>query len=182
MAANWHNADGSPGADRTSDTTGSERGRRHLVRITAKVDYAVRAAIELAAADRSSPVKGNDIAVAQEIPVNFLENILAELKRSGIVSSRRGTEGGYWLTRPPKEVSIADIIRAVEGPLANVQGVRPEDLEFPGNAEPLQRMWVCVRASLRRVLERVTLADLVAGTLPAAIDRMADNPDAWTSH
>ena len=150
------------------------------MRISAKVDYAVRAAIELAGADRLAPVKGDRIAAAQDIPMKFLENILSELRRSGLVGSRRGAEGGYWLARPPKDITIADLIRAVEGPLANVQGVRPEDLEFEGSAEPLQRMWVCVRASLRGVLEHVTLADLVAGKLPAKVDRLADDPDAWT--
>lgn len=149
------------------------------MRISAKVDYAVRAAIELAGADRSSPLKGDRIAAAQDIPMKFLENILSELRRSGLVGSRRGAEGGYWLARPPKDITVADLIRAVEGPLANVQGVRPEALEFEGSAEPLQRMWVCVRASLRSVLEHVTLADLVAGKLPAKVDRLADDPDAW---
>ena len=149
------------------------------MRISAKVDYAVRAAIELAGADRLEPLKGDRIAAAQDIPMKFLENILSELRRSGLVGSRRGAEGGYWLARPPKDITIADLIRAVEGPLANVQGVRPEELEFEGSAEPLQRMWVCVRASLRGVLEHVTLADLVAGKLPAKVDRLADDPDAW---
>ena len=149
------------------------------MRISAKVDYAVRAAIELAGADRGTPVKGDRIAAAQDIPMKFLENILSELRRAGLVGSRRGTDGGYWLARPASKVTIADIIRAVEGPLANVQGVRPEELEFIGSAVPLQRMWVCVRASLRSVLEHVTLADLVAGTLPAKVSRLADDPDAW---
>jgi Rrf2 family protein len=150
------------------------------VRISAKVDYAVRAAIELAGADRGTPVKGDRIAAAQDIPMKFLENILSELRRAGLVGSRRGTEGGYWLARPAAKVTIADIIRAVEGPLANVQGVRPEELEFIGSAVPLQRMWVCVRASLRSVLEHVTLADLVAGTLPSKVSKLADDPDAWS--
>jgi Rrf2 family protein len=149
------------------------------VRISAKADYAVRAAIELAGAERMSPLKGDRIAAAQDIPMKFLENILSELRRSGLVGSRRGAEGGYWLARPPAEITIADIIRAVEGPLANVQGVRPEELEFEGSAAPLQRMWVCVRASLRGVLEHVTVADLVAGKLPSKVDRLADDPDAW---
>ena len=151
------------------------------MRITAKVDYAVRAAIELVGADRGAPVKGDRISAAQDIPTKFLENILSELRRAGLVGSRRGTEGGYWLARPPGEITIADIIRAVEGPLANVQGVRPEALEFEGSAVPLQRMWVCVRASLRGVLEHVTIADLVAGTLPPKVDKLADNPDAWAA-
>jgi Rrf2 family protein len=149
------------------------------VRISAKADYAVRAAIELAGADRSSPLKGDRIAAAQGIPMKFLENILSELRRSGLVGSRRGTDGGYWLARAPQEITVADIIRAVEGPLANVQGVRPEALAFDGRAAPLQRMWVAVRASLRGVLEHVTLADLVTGTLPPKVDKLADDPDAW---
>src|SRR5260221_10641313 len=149
------------------------------MRISGKVDYAVRATIELAGADRTSPLKGDRIATVQDIPMKFLENILSELRRAGLVGSRRGADGGYWLARSPKDITIADLIRAVEGPLANVQGVRPEDLEFVGSAEPLQRMWVCVRASLRGVLEQVTLADLVAGKLPARVDRLADDPDAW---
>ena len=151
------------------------------MRITAKVDYAVRAAIELAGATRTQPIKGDRIAHAQDIPMKFLENILSELRRAGIIGSRRGAEGGYWLAVPAKDITVADIIRAVEGPLANVQGVRPEALEFEGSAEPLQRMWVCVRASLRSVLEHVTIADLVAGTLPAKIDKLADDPDAWAA-
>jgi len=124
-------------------------------------------------------MKGDRIAAAQDIPMKFLESILSELRRAGIVGSRRGAEGGYWLALPPKDITVADLIRAVEGPLANVQGVRPEDLEFQGSAQPLQRMWVCVRAGLRGVLEHVTVADLVAGKLPAKVDRLADDPDAW---
>ena len=149
------------------------------MRISAKVDYAVRAAIEMVGADRTAPLKGDRIASAQGIPMKFLENILSELRRAGLVGSRRGTDGGYWLARPAVSITVADIIRAVEGPLANVQGVRPEALEFTGSAEPLQRMWVCVRASLRSVLEHVTLADLVAGKLPARVSKLADDPDAW---
>ncbi|HEV3227141.1 MAG TPA: Rrf2 family transcriptional regulator [Acidimicrobiales bacterium] len=149
------------------------------MRISAKVDYAVRATIELASADRLAPLKGERIASEQDIPMKFLENILSELRRAGLVGSRRGAEGGYWLARPSSSITIADIIRAVEGPLANVQGVRPEALEFEGRAQPLQRMWICVRASLRGVLEHVTIADLVAGVLPRKVDRLADDPDAW---
>jgi Rrf2 family protein len=152
------------------------------MRVTAKVDYAVRAAIELGAGDPGVPIKGERLAAAQGIPTKFLENILAELKRSSIISSQRGADGGYWLARPPEDITVADIIRAVEGPLANVRGLRPEDVDFEGSAEPLQRMWIAVRASLRNVLEHVTIADLVAGTLPKRVDRLADNPDAWKPH
>ncbi len=151
------------------------------MRVTAKVDYAVRAAIELAAAEPGHPMKGDQLAAAQGIPVKFLENILAELKRTGIVASRRGAEGGYWLARPARSVTVADIIRAVEGPLANVRGLRPEEVEFEGNAAPLQRVWIAVRASLRGVLEHVTLADLVEGSLPKSVDKLAADDDAWVT-
>jgi Rrf2 family protein len=156
------------------------------MRITAKVDYAVRACIELAMAFEADgapvPVKGHDIAAAQDIPVKFLENILSELKRSGIVASRRGAEGGYWLAQPPTEVSVADIIRAVEGPLADVRGVRPDQLDFGPELSSLQRMWIAVRANLRTVLENVTLAGLCHQELPKAVDALADDPDAWAAH
>jgi Rrf2 family protein len=114
--------------------------------------------------------------------VKFLESILAELKRAGIVRSQRGSEGGYWLARPAGEVSIADIIRAVEGPLADVRGVRPESLEYADGLEALQRMWVALRASLRGVLEQVTLADLRDGRLPGEVEALADDPSAWAVH
>jgi Rrf2 family protein len=150
--------------------------------VTAKVDYTVRAAIELADADRSNPLKGERIAREQGIPMKYLENILGELKRSGLVGSQRGAEGGYWLARPADKVTVAELIRAVEGPLANVRGLRPEEVEFEGKAVPLQRMWVSVRASLRSVLEAVTVADLVSGRLPPDVDALADDPDAWEPH
>lgn len=157
------------------------------MRITAKVDYAVRAGIELARVGaepdrRPVPLKAHDIAAAQDIPVKFLENILSELKRSGIIASRRGADGGYWLARPAADISVADIIRAVEGPLADVRGVRPDELDFGPGLESLQRMWIAVRANLRTVLEEVTLAGLCQHELPAAVDALADDPDAWTAH
>jgi Rrf2 family protein len=152
------------------------------VRVTARVDYTVRAAIELADADREHPVKGERLAREQGIPMKYLENILGELKRSGLVGSQRGADGGYWLARPADRITVAELIRAVEGPLANVRGLRPEEVEFAGSAVPLQRMWVCVRASLRSVLEVVTVADLVAGKLPPEVDALADDPDAWEPH
>jgi Rrf2 family protein len=149
------------------------------VRITAKVDYAVRAAIELGHAEPGVPVKGEAIGTAQEIPTKFLENILAELKRAGIVASQRGADGGYWLARPADAITVADIIRAVEGPLAAVRGVQPQDVAYAGNAKPLQLVWVCVRASLRRVLEHVTVADLVTGALDVDLLPLTEDPDAW---
>jgi Rrf2 family protein len=151
------------------------------VRVSAKADYAIRAAVELAAAG-DGPLKGERIAQAQDIPSNFLENILGDLRNAGLVASRRGADGGYWLARPAEEVSLADIIRAVDGPLANVRGVRSELLSYEGSAVPLRDVWVAVRASLRGVLEQVTLADLARGELPASVKALAADPDAWAPH
>jgi Rrf2 family protein len=148
------------------------------MRVSAKADYAVRAAVELAAADEG-PVKGERLAEAQQIPLQFLEHILLELKHSGIVRARRGAKGGYWLARPADEVTIADVVRAVEGPIADVQSTPPEAIEYSGNAEPLRDVWVAVRASLRSVLEVVTLADLVKGELPPIVEELTSQPGAW---
>ena len=150
------------------------------VRITAKADYAVRAAAELAAAQPDGvPVKGEQLARAQDIPQNFLENILTELRRAGIVRSRRGADGGYQLAQPAARISVADVLRAVEGPLAAVQGVQPQDLAYEGAAEHLPEVWVALRAGLRGVLEHVTLADLASGRLPKAVTTKTADPDAW---
>src|SRR5919112_6764385 len=138
------------------------------MRVSAKADYAVRAAAELAAAGEG-PVKGEKLAEAQDIPLQFLEHILLELKHHGIVRARRGAKGGYWLARPAEEVSIADVVRAVEGPIANVQSQPPEAIEYRGSAEHLQDVWIAVRASLRSVLEEVTLADLASGKMPSVV-------------
>ena len=151
------------------------------MRVSAKADYAIRAAVELAAAG-DGPVKGDRIAKAQGIPPNFLENILADLRNAGIVGSRRGAEGGYWLARPADEVSLADVFRAVDGPLANVRGVRSDQLSYEGSAEALADVWVAVRASLRGVLEQVTLADVARGDLPDHVRQLAADPDAWAPH
>ena len=150
------------------------------MRISAKVDYAVRASIELAAVE-DGPVKGDAIADAQEIPLKFLENILGELKHHGIVASRRGAQGGYWLAKPAEEISLADVVRAVEGPLASVRGYGPESLTYRGEAEPLQKVWIAVRANLRAVMEETTLADLVSGELPATVTGLAEPADAWAA-
>lgn len=148
------------------------------MRLSAKADYAVRAAVELAAAP-DGPVKGETIAAAQGISLKFLENILAELRRAGIVASRRGTDGGYWLAKPAQDVSVADVMRAVEGPLASVRGEAPETIEYPGAAQALPRVWIALRGGLRSVLERVTLADIASGELPPEIERLAADPEAW---
>jgi Rrf2 family protein len=150
------------------------------MRVSAKADYAVRAAAELAAADEG-PVKGERLADAQDIPLQFLEHILLELKHHGIVRARRGAKGGYWLARPADEVTIAEIVRAVEGPIAHVQSSPPEAIEYRGNSEHLQEVWIAVRAALRNVLEEVTLADLVSGEMPAIVGELAGDPDAWVA-
>jgi len=149
------------------------------VRITAKADYAVRAAAELAAAAESDrPVKGETIATSQAIPQKFLENILSDMRQAGLVKSQRGVDGGYRLAKPPEAITVADVIRAVEGPLASVRGEAPEDVAYGGAAEPLQDVWIAVRASLRSVIENVTLADLASGHVPAEVARLAGDPDA----
>lgn len=149
------------------------------MRITARVDYGVRAAIELAAAEQP-PVKGETLAARQAIPGKYLENILADLRRAGLVASQRGADGGYRLAVPADAVSVADIIRAVEGPLADVHGTPPEEMAYPGPAESLQKVWVATRAALRNVLEEITLADIVAGDLGTVIDDLIDDPGAWS--
>jgi len=148
------------------------------VRITAKVDYAVRAATELAAAP-PGPMKGDALATSQGIPVKFLENILADLRRAGLVTSQRGAEGGYRLARPPSDITVADIIRAVEGPLADVHGTPPEMVAYAGPAADLAKVWVATRAALRMILEEVTVADIAGGSLPAAVESFLETPDAW---
>lgn len=155
------------------------------MRTTAKVDYAVRAAIALArVADRDEDdrLKAHVLAAEEGIPPKFLESILADLKRSEVVASQRGAAGGYRLARPADTITVADVIRAVEGPLADVRGERPEVIAYPEGLEALQRMWIAVRANLRAVLEHTTLADLAAGRLEPAVERLADGPDAWDPH
>jgi Rrf2 family protein len=152
------------------------------VRVSAKTDYAIRAAVELAAAPDDKPVKGERIATAQAIPLRFLENILMQLRHAGLVDSRRGADGGYRLARPAAEVTLADVIRAIDGPLAGVSGARPETLAFDGTAQPMRDVWIAVRASLRAVLEHVTLAEVVAGELPAHVRALVADEDAWIPH
>jgi Rrf2 family protein len=152
------------------------------VRISAKVDYAVRAMCELAAHRADVPLKAEQIASAQEIPLSFLENILVDLRRAGFVRSLRGQVGGYRMAKPAEEITIADIIRAVEGPLADVRGMRPESLTFTGSATALRDVWLATRVGLRRVLERISVADVVAGTIPAEVAAMLEDPDALVPH
>jgi Rrf2 family protein len=149
------------------------------MRVTAKADYAVRAVVELAGSSADAPRKVDEVAQAQHIPLSFLENILTQLRSAGIVRSQRGPDGGYWLAHPAKEVTLADVIRAVEGPLVGVRGQRPEEVEYGGSAETLQQVWVALRTNLRKVLERVTVADVAAGKLPKDVIALTRDEDAW---
>lgn len=149
------------------------------MRITAKADYAVRAAIELSTASESAPRKADSIAAAQHISLSFLENILNQLKSAGVVRSQRGPDGGWWLGRDAQEISLADVIRAVEGPLASVRGERPESLRYDGLAQPLQEVWVALRANLRSVLDHVSIADVAGDTLPPSIHELTRDSAAW---
>lgn len=152
------------------------------MRVSAKTDYALRAIVELAATGDGGPVKGERLATSQGIPLRFLENILLQLRHAGLVESRRGADGGYRLARPAGEIALADVIRAIDGPLAGVGGARPEALTFHGSAEPLREVWVAVRASLRAVLEGVTVADVAAGELPGHVRTLVADEDAWLPH
>ena len=150
------------------------------MRLSARADYALRAAIELAAADNGH-VTAEQLARAQRIPGKFLEAILTQLRRAGLVRSQRGPDGGFWLARPADEISLADIIRAIDGPLVDVRGERPEKVGYSGAAEPLQTVWIALRANERAILEEVTLAHLVSRDLPVRVRELADDPRAWAS-
>jgi Rrf2 family protein len=148
------------------------------VQITARVDYAVRACAELAAHDGDTATRAQ-LAEAQGIPAKFLEAILVDLKKAGVIVSQRGSGGGYLLAEPPSEITLADVIRAVDGPLSAVRGIAPETIQYSGPAEPLRDVWVAVRASLRLVLESTTLADLVSGELPAHVRSLLASDGAY---
>lgn len=156
-------------------------GHTPAVRINAKSDYAIRAMIEIATSDPE--VRSCDaIAEAQGIPAKFLGTILTDLKRAGVITSHRGAEGGFTLARPARTITVADVIRAVDGPLASVQGQRPQDLDYEGNSAILQPLWVAVRASLRDVLESTTLEHLAQGQLPRRVARLTESDEAWKDH
>jgi Rrf2 family protein len=152
------------------------------VQISAKADYAVRALLVMAADPDGRPIKGETIARSQGMPVKFVENTLVELRRTGLVASQRGTAGGFKLGRPADQITIADVGRAVDGPLAEVRGVRPDETSYEGPAAMLKTVWIAVRANLRAVLEHVTLADVVNDTIPKRIAALTDDPDAWQPH
>ena len=148
------------------------------MRISAKADYAVRAALELAV-PHGKPIKGTKLAEAQEIPLQFLEHILLDLKRAGLIQAKRGATRRLLARRRSGEVTVADVIRAVEGPLANIQDLPPEETNYVGAAERLRDVWIAVRQNLRVVLENVTLEELASGKLPAAVSSLIDEPEAW---
>ena len=147
--------------------------------MTAKVDYAVRAAVALANAGDDRPTKGERVATSQGIPLKFLENILSDMRRAGLVMSQRGAEGGYRLAVPADEISVADIVRAVEGPLGDVRGMPPERVDYSAGAEALKEVWLAARASLREVMETVTIADIASGDLPEIVSEYLEEPEAW---
>ncbi|WP_371680379.1 Rrf2 family transcriptional regulator [Streptomyces sp. NBC_01276] len=151
------------------------------MRISARADYAVRAALQLAASQDGGPVKAEAIADAQDIPHKFLEGILNDMRRGGLVLSRRGGNGGYRLARPARSISIADVIRVVDGPLVSVRGVRPPDLSYTGPAEALLPLWIALRANVREILDGVSLADVASCDLPADVSALTRTPDAWTN-
>jgi Rrf2 family protein len=151
----------------------------HDMRLSARADYALRAAVELAAASADGHVTSDRLAKAQEIPGKFLEAILTQLRRGGLVRSQRGPDGGFWLARPASQISLADIIRAIDGPLVGVRGERPENLDYIGAAEPLQTVWIALRANERAILEDTTLEHIVSGQLPDRVAQLADDPRAW---
>ncbi|MEU8433939.1 Rrf2 family transcriptional regulator [Streptomyces sp. NPDC029216] len=151
------------------------------MRISARADYAVRAALQLAVSQEGGPVKAEAIADAQDIPHKFLEGILNDMRRGGLVLSQRGGNGGYRLAKPAQSISIADVIRVVDGPLVSVRGVRPPDLSYTGPAESLLPLWIALRSNVREILEGVTLADVAASSLPAGVSALTHVPGAWTN-
>lgn len=148
------------------------------MRLSARVDYALRAVAELAVADQPRTVE--QLSAAQRIPAKYLESILGELRRAGLLRSQRGPEGGYRLARSPAEISVADVIRALDGELANVRGNRPENLTYTGAASPLQEVWIALRAAERLILEGVTFDHLVSGHLPKRVQQLVSDPAAWS--
>jgi Rrf2 family protein len=153
------------------------------MQVSAKADYAIRALVELAAAPPDPGfISVEVLAGRQQLPTKFLETIFTVMRKDGIVRSRRGAEGGYQLSRPADQISVADVIRSVDGPLAGVRGLRPEDTVYDGAAAAMPDLWIALRAAVRAVLERVSLADLASGHLPASVRKLAADPAAWLPH
>src|SRR3954452_1924024 len=152
------------------------------MRVSAKSDYALRALIELAGRKDGGPVSAEELGRAQDIPHGFLQAILADLRRSGVVMSQRGQSGGWRMARPPESVSVADVIRAVDGPLVSVYGLRPEAVTYNESADVLQHVWIAARSSLRDVFEQVTIRSLADRKLPRAVTSRTQSEDAWQPH
>jgi Rrf2 family protein len=150
------------------------------MRVTARSDYALRAAVELAAA-APGLLKRDEIASRQAIPIEFLESVMLAMKAAGIVQSQRGANGGFRLARPADSISLADVVRSVDGPMLDVRGDRAEAIEYPGPAARLQDVWIAVRASLREILEGTSIQDVVRGRMPKEVRRLTRDPEAWTS-
>jgi len=148
------------------------------VHVTAKADYAMRAIVEISVAPNGR-AKAEQIASAQDIPLGFLRGILTDLRRSGLIVSQRSANGGFRLARPASEITIAEVVRSVEGPLALVRGLRPTELDYPGATAPLRDVWIALRANLRAVLDHTTIADVAEGRLPELVRSLAADPDSW---
>ena len=152
------------------------------MRVSAKADYALRALIEIAVRTDGTAVSAEQLGKAQGIPHGFLQAILADLRRADIVVSQRGQSGGWRFARKPEAVTVADVIRAVDGPLVSVYGLRPEAVEYDDSAQVLQHVWIAARHSLRMVFEQVTIQDLADGTLPPGVAALTEDDDAWQPH
>ncbi len=150
------------------------------MRVSARADYAIRALLELAAAGPETPVRADAIAKAQQIPPKYLENLLGDLRRARLIVSQRGQQGGYRLARPAASIALADVIRAIDGPLADVRDGAPEDVAYPGAAASLREVWIALRASMRGVLEATSLQDVATGRLPATVRKLLRDPEAWS--
>jgi Rrf2 family protein len=150
------------------------------MRVSARTDYAIRALLELAVAPEDAPVRADAIARAQAIPSKYLDNLLGDLRRARLILSQRGVQGGYRLARPAADITLADVMRAIEGPLADVRDDAPEAVRYPGPAASLREVWIALRASMRTVLEATTLADVASGRLPRSVRALLEDPEAWT--
>jgi Rrf2 family protein len=156
-------------------------GKNGTMHVSAKVDYAMRALLVIARESESGAlIKGDYLAAQQDIPARFLEGILRQLRQSGVVASQRGADGGYRLARAASEITVADVVRALDGPLADVRGDRPENADYEGAAEHLREVWIATRAALRGVLEHVSLADIASGELPEKVTDLTRDPSAWS--
>ena len=152
-------------------------GNNASMQVTAKVDYAVRALVELAA--HEGRLTRDELATAQQIPPRYLEAVLSQLRQAGLVVGQRGAAGGYTLGRPADRITVAEVSRAVDGPLALVQGQRPENVRYEGSSRHLPDLWIGLRAAVRQVMESVTIADIGSGDWPDQLARLVDDPDSW---